>query len=105
MNSSTKHSVIASVVSSEQTMPTPFNSRGSSKSNSSLGIIYLFQSASAPAPAELPFEVFLHCVVLGIGGHAVCARFPWSSAAAPAELPFEVFLHCVVLGIGGHAVC
>src|SRR5437867_6403129 len=39
MNSSTKHSVIGSVVSSSQMRPTPFSSRGSSKSNSFLGIL------------------------------------------------------------------
>src|SRR5262249_10013189 len=80
---SIKHSVIASVVSSSVTMPTPSSSNGSSGSNSSLGINLLKTLAGGAASRGKPTgKVFFHRIVLRVGRQAVGARLP---RAAPTE--------------------
>src|SRR5262245_55591739 len=105
MNSSTKHSVIASVVSSLQASPTPFNSIGSSKSNSSFGIIFLLLKGrpATAAGAEFALEILLHGLVFTIGRHAVGARFPGAFTSQAAVFGFRD-AHQAFFGDGIHGV-
>src|SRR5215831_17438812 len=98
INSSIKHSHIASVVSSSVTSATPLSSSGSSKSNSSLGIKIglqiqeLLESLCCwpTRPHKVSGQVLLHRVVFGVGRHAVGAGLP---RAAPLEAAVFGFRH------------
>src|SRR5690349_16172056 len=91
INSSMKHSHMASVVSFSVMNATPFSSRGSSKSNSSLGMgSRLFEALGGRSAraGKATRDVFLHDFILGIGRHALRAGFPWAFAAQAAVFSF-----------------
>src|SRR5262245_22129291 len=111
MNSSTKHSAIGCIVSSSLNTATPFSSSGSSKSNSSLGILSKFQHPGSKlqrnSKSQAPKTHY------GVGGWSFV--FLWSlevgawcfhclfvtlcRPSAAGEAARQIFFHCVILGV------
>src|SRR6266550_3253055 len=94
MNSSMKHSHMASVVSSSVARATPESSIGSSKSNSFFGIKAIscppsFKPRRAFAAEKFPGEISLHHLVLRIRRQAFRSRFPRPFSAEPAVFCFR----------------